>query len=136
MNRKSLWLFLPLMLVVSGQAVGQSIEPPRVDTGCRGGFTGGGDGVSLTNQGQFVAWTQATAGSPREQRDLDIDKVAATELLAELDAIGFVTIEINQPSNMTCSITFEGHTVAWPLGQADVPEAVLAIHERLMRMGN
>jgi hypothetical protein len=90
----------------------------------------------LTNQGQFVAWTQATAGAPREQRDLGIDKVAATELLAELDAIGFVTIEINQPSNMTCSITFEGHTVAWPFGQADVPEAVLTIHERMMRMGN
>lgn len=134
------WTFISAVFVLSTGSV--SAQPSDstdvsaiVETNCTGGVTGGGNGVALHTNGHFVAWTQITAGAPRTETDLGIDKPAAVELTADLNAIDFATIVLNQRGNMTCSLTFRGNTVTWPIGDTEVPATVVEIHERLMGIG-
>ena len=136
MPRRSHWFPLSVLMLLPSIATAQ---PPSavgawatLDTGCNGGFTGGGNGVSLAANGHFIAWTQPTAGAPRDQTDLGIDKAIAVALTAALEDISFSNIEFDERGNMTCSLTFRDHTVTWPIGNVEVPAAVVEIHERLM----
>ncbi len=132
------WLLLSILLLSPSLALAQpSAEGESratIDTGCTGGVTGGGNGVALAATGHFVAWTQPTAGAPRDQTDLGVDKALVVELIAALEGINFSTIEFDVRGNMTCSLTFGGHTVAWPTGNAEIPGAVVELHERLMEI--
>ena len=109
--------------------VGASAEPVRA--GCQGGFTGGGNGVRIDGDDHVILWSKQTFAAAVEETDTGPDPTLAAEARQRLDAADFTTIAFDEPGNMTCFVTYRGHTVAWPIGDARAPAEVVAVHGRL-----
>lgn len=102
-----------------------------IRTGCQGGVTGGGNGVRIDADDHVIVWSKATFNAPVDETDSGPDSVLAAEIRQQLDAFGFTSIAFDEPGNVTCFVTYREHTVAWPMGDSDAPEGVVAVHARL-----
>lgn len=136
MSKDKFWLggvFLAVAFTMP--AVGQSIPWPdrSIDTGCTGGFTGGGDGVTITTDDRVVRWSKVAEAEPRVEIDFGPVRELAADLRDELDRIAFEHIEYDMPGNIACFVSYLGHAVVWSPEDLAVPTEVAAIHERLMR---
>ena len=137
MSKDKSWLggvFLAVafaMLPAAGQSV-PSTNLTLIDTGCTGGFTGGGDGATITADDRLVRWSKITAAEPRVEIDLGPVQELAADLRDELDTIGFEDIDYEMPGNIACFVSYLGHTVVWSPGDLAVATDVAEIHQRLM----
>ncbi|MGD9507035.1 MAG: hypothetical protein AB7X49_00550 [Geminicoccaceae bacterium] len=133
----------PMLGVATGPAVpgsssdlgGGWANAGVVDTGCTGGITGGGNGVSVLENNQILRWSQMTAAQDRVELDLGPNPELAAQVRDELDRVDFQNIAFDQPGNMTCFVVYDGNAVVWEVGNAQVPQEVLAVHEVLMAAG-
>lgn len=104
----------------------------RIEASCAGGFTGGGRGVTITDDHRVIAWRRASFRPPREETDHGANEALSREVRRELEAMDFASISYHQPGNMTCSLSAGGNSVAWPIGARDTPAPVIALHQRIM----
>lgn len=119
------------------QPIDASANAAQADEGvvtaaCGGGVTGGSSGVTLRSDHHVISWEKATAGAARTETDLGGDDTFFADILRRLQAAGFANINYNHAADLTCSLTADGHTVAWPQGDPNAPAKVLAIHDLLM----
>ena len=116
----------------------QSETPRSVSYGCSGGFTGGGDGVTVRSNGTILKWSLPTAGDSVEESVIRSDPTAAQELFRKLDEMNFTNIDYKKFGNMTCHLTLrEGsttHAVSWEIGDTSVPLQVSALSSDLERL--
>jgi hypothetical protein len=77
-----------------------------LDTGCGGGETGGGSGLSITSDGQVASWRRAgPAPGPRVIRKTWADTARASRIFRALHDAGFRSLPHGKPSNWTCFFT-------------------------------
>ena len=116
----------------------QSETPRSVSYGCSGGFTGGGDGVTVRSNGTILKWSLPTAGGSLEESVIRSDPTAAQKLFRQLDEMNFTNIDYKKFGNMTCLLTLrEGsttHAVSWEIGDTSVPSQVIALSSDLERL--
>ena len=89
-----------------------------LEYGCRGGVTGGGDGVVVRSDGRISRWTMERPGAPRQETTVADDPDGATRLFALLKELNFEAIDFQHPKgNMSCSLSLETrakvHAVSW-----------------------
>ena len=123
------------MLDCAAANAGPSFD--EVTSSCQGGFTGGAYGVTVHRDGRIVRWHTPSFRQDPEEVPMQADPKLATELLEEIDRIGFAAIEHDEKGNMTCTLTArkgeESHTVSWPHGRNAVP-AVREIAVRIQSL--
>ena len=77
-----------------------------LDTGCSGGKTGGGSGISVTSSGRVSSWRRAgPAPKPRVIRKAWADTARASRIFRALHEAGFRSLPRGKPSNWTCFFT-------------------------------
>jgi hypothetical protein len=112
-------------------APAQPEVPRSIVYGCSGGFTGGGEGVTIRSDGAILDWSKLTYGDPFEESVIGSDPVAVRQLFAELDKIKFTSISYNKPGNMTCYVRSASHSVVWAHGDPSAPSLVVEFALRL-----
>ncbi|WP_211870214.1 hypothetical protein [Neoroseomonas terrae] len=92
---------------------------------CGGGATGGGGGLRLDADGSATTLRRPRAGAPLVQVPTESGTTYA-EVARLLEAARFERLARGEPSNMTCSITWQrggwSHQVRWGIGR--VPAAL------------
>lgn len=99
---------------------------------CGGGYTGGGEGVTITADDHVVRWRQVTAGAQRSETDLGAKPAFAADIRRRLDAMHFNDMRYEQVGNMTCSLRAGAHSVSWPQAAAGAPAEVLSVHQEML----
>jgi hypothetical protein len=93
-----------------------------ITTYCGGGVTGGGGGVQITPDGAVTRFRRPRAGAPVEETPLEGLSAPYARIAAMLDQAGFARMPRGEPSNMTCSLTWQRpggrHQVLWGIGRA------------------
>ena len=107
-----------------------------LETGCGGGFSGGGGGTFLTADGKFYHFRFQTPNAKRELTLVRTDTARAAELVRRAKKEGIERITYVHPSNMTCYLTLTGgsstHEVSWPMGtKPDSIARLLAVAKAL-----
>jgi hypothetical protein len=96
--------------------------PEAIVTYCGGGATGGGGGIQITPDGSITRFRRARAGAPVEETRLEGRSAPYASIAAMLEQAGFVRMPRGEPSNMTCSLTWQRpggrHQVLWGIGRA------------------
>jgi hypothetical protein len=99
--------------------------PEAIVTYCGGGVTGGGGGLQITPDGSVTRFRRARAGAPVEDTLLEGRSAPYARIAAMLEQAGFARMPRGEPSNMTCSLTWQRpggrHQVLWSIGQAPAP---------------
>lgn len=108
----------------------------KIESGCHGGFSGGGGGTSIHRDGKIYSWSLNNASGARNETLLKESKADFDLLMQQLDNIGFRNIDFDKPSNMTCFIRLYRqnqriHSVVWPWGSNAVPKSVADIYEQI-----
>lgn len=93
-----------------------------LETGCGGGFSGGGGGTFLTTDGRFYRF-ERTGPPPNAKRQLTFvrkDAARAVALVEAAERAGITRIKYSIPANMTCHLSLDrdgtSHEVAWGIG--------------------
>ena len=123
---------LETLAALTAEAAESASDSIRI--GCGGGVTGASSGWRLTAGGQVFRWS-GNLGSAREEQLVGTDTGAARDSLAELAAMGFEAIQHRRPSNLTCFLRHRGHEVSWPMSSTDAPPRVLALFDRIEKIG-
>jgi hypothetical protein len=93
-----------------------------ITTYCGGGATGGGGGLQLMPDGSVTRVRRPRAGAPVEETVLEGRSAPYARIAAMLEQAGFARMPRGEPSNMTCSLTWQRpgatHQVMWGIGRA------------------
>ena len=83
---------------------------------CAGGFTGGGNGVTVKKDGTIIQWT-SNLNSQNKEVASQSDVTFTNKVFERIDDSHFMNINYNKPANMTCSLIINrsnySHTVSW-----------------------
>ena len=90
-------------------------ETETITYGCSGGYTGGGSGVKVINDGRIFKWTSTLEKVSEEELKNDIK--LADEAFSRLKKLNITNINYNNPGNYTCTLTVQkngtSHSVSW-----------------------
>ena len=129
---------LARMVLFAGIAAcsGPAGADDSITSGCSGGITGGGYGVTVERDGRIYRWHAPTSHDARDEVEVRNDPTEASQLFASLDEMGFVAMGYQETGDMTCSLTVVSgeseHAVTWPHGQTGAPAEARAMAERLL----
>lgn len=113
-----------------------SLSANEIESGCYGGFSGGGGGLVFKQAGDIISWKMPTYSQPAIKTLLRHDPETTAALFNKLETIKFTTIQYDQPANMTCYIALKNqektiHRIRWPYGSAKAPQSVLDFYQEL-----
>jgi hypothetical protein len=104
---------------------------------CGGGVTGGGGGVRLSDDDSVMRFRRPRPGPVVEETPLGSHPGSYARIAAMLTAAGFERLRRGEPSNMTCSITWQrdgkSQLVMWSIGSP--PAALQPVLRELEAFG-
>ena len=109
-----------------------------ISSGCAGGLTGGGYGVTVERGGRVYRWHAPSSHEEREEVEIRRDATLAATLFEQLERAGFEAMAYRESGNMTCSLTLRSgeqvHAVTWPHGDAAAPPEALRISKQILAL--
>jgi len=107
-------------------------DGPKLIFGTFGGFAGSSNEHTLLPDGQLL--NQSTKARDRRPNG-KIDKKVATQMIKNFKTLGFNTLELHDPGNLTYFIEFsengEKHKLSWGRGAQKVPAELKTYYQTL-----